>query len=82
MFIDGVGIASYRSFGDDVQFIGPCQKVNILIGQNNSGKSNILRFLTNHYRELMGLTRKNGRVKYGDLDRHLGASSGHIKFAV
>lgn len=82
MFIDGIGIASYRSFGDEVQFIGPCRKVNILIGQNNSGKSNILRFLTNHYRELMKLTRQNGTVKYNDLDRHMGTSSGRMKFAI
>lgn len=82
MFIDGIGIASYRSFGNEIQFIGPCQKVNILIGQNNSGKSNVLKFLTNHYRELMNLTRKNGRVKYGDLDRHLGASLGPDRFAI
>ncbi len=82
MFIDGIGIASYRSFGDDIQFIGPCRKVNILIGQNNSGKSNILRFLTNHYRELMRLTRQNGTIKYGDLDKHLGTSSGRMRFAI
>lgn len=82
MFIDGIGIASYRSFGDDIQFIGPCRKVNILIGQNNSGKSNILRYLRDQYREFMKLTHRNGAVKYGDLDRHLGTSTGRMKFAI
>ena len=45
MFIDGFGISSYRSFGEELQLIGPCNKINFIIGQNNSGKSNVLRFL-------------------------------------
>lgn len=48
----GFGLAGYRSFGPDLQSIGPCQKINLLIGQNNSGKSNILRFLHDHYPKL------------------------------
>lgn len=49
MFIDGFGIAEYRSFGPTVQRIGPLKKINLFIGQNNRGKSNILRFLKQHY---------------------------------
>jgi AAA15 family ATPase/GTPase len=45
MFIDGIGISGYRSFGQEVQRIGPFKKINLIIGQNNSGKSNVLRFL-------------------------------------
>jgi predicted ATPase len=41
----GVGIAGYRSFGSDVQLIGPLAKTNLIAGGNNSGKSNILRFV-------------------------------------
>ena len=51
IFIDGFGIAGYRSFGNDVQRIGPFKKINVLIGPNNSGKSNILRFLDERYRD-------------------------------
>ncbi len=47
--IDGFGLAGYRSFGSELQLIGPCKKINLIIGQNNSGKSNILRFLKEHY---------------------------------
>lgn len=44
IFIEGVGIAEYRSFGPDIQRIGPFRKISIFVGQNSSRKSNILRF--------------------------------------
>lgn len=44
MRIDGFGIAGYRSFGENMVFIRDLGKVNIFIGRNNCGKSNILRF--------------------------------------
>jgi AAA15 family ATPase/GTPase len=49
VFIDGIGLSGYRSFGSEHQLIGPFGKINLFIGQNNSGKSNILFFLKNHY---------------------------------
>ena len=48
MFIDGVGIAGFRSFGQ-MQNIGPFTKLNLFIGKNNSGKSNVLNFLLDKY---------------------------------
>lgn len=45
MFIDGFRISGYRSFGAYEQEIGELEKVNVFIGKNNSGKSNILRFV-------------------------------------
>ncbi|MCH8029122.1 MAG: AAA family ATPase [Candidatus Dadabacteria bacterium] len=44
MILDGFGIAGYRSFGEEIVFIPDLGKVNVFIGKNNSGKSNILRF--------------------------------------
>jgi len=68
MFIDGIGISGYRSFGQEVQRIGPFKKINLIIGQNNSGKSNFLRFLKDHYSNIA-----EGRSpKLDDLDKHLG----------
>jgi predicted ATPase len=58
-FILGFGLAGYRSFGPQLQRIGPCRKINLLIGQNNSGKSNILRFIHDHYRKIADLTQKS-----------------------
>jgi predicted ATPase len=41
----GFGLRWYRSFyGDSLQLIAPLRKVNLLAGQNNTGKSNILLF--------------------------------------
>lgn len=39
----GFGLSGYRSFGPAPQFIAPLSKVNIFVGQNNVGKSNVLR---------------------------------------
>jgi putative ATP-dependent endonuclease of OLD family len=41
----GLGISSYRSFDKSGVFIPNLKKVNVLIGRNNCGKSNVLRFL-------------------------------------
>jgi predicted ATPase len=41
----GIALSGYRSFAaGDVQFIAPLNKVNLLAGANNTGKSNVLRF--------------------------------------
>ncbi len=44
--IDGFAIAGYRSFGAKRAEIQDLGKVNVLIGPNNCGKSNILRFVS------------------------------------
>lgn len=46
IYIDGFGIGNYRSFGEEIQYVGPLSKVNIFVGRNNVGKSNILTFVT------------------------------------
>lgn len=46
--LDGIAIGGYRSFGEEVQRIGPLGKINLFIGKNNCGKSNILRVLSKH----------------------------------
>ncbi len=43
--IDGISITGYRSFGSAETRIHDLAKVNIFIGKNNCGKSNILRFV-------------------------------------
>lgn len=66
VFIDGIGLAGYRSFGKDIQRIGPFSKINLFVGQNNSGKSNILRFLWDKYRN------REIRITEADRDIHEG----------
>jgi hypothetical protein len=43
--LHGFYISQFRNFGDEPQAVGPLAKINIFIGGNNSGKSNILRFI-------------------------------------
>lgn len=43
--LHGFLIAGYRSFGPEPVRIPDLKKVNVFIGSNNSGKSNILRFV-------------------------------------
>lgn len=41
----GFGIKNFRSFDEEGVFLENIEKINIFIGKNNSGKSNVLRFL-------------------------------------
>ena len=79
MFVDGIGLSGYRSFGDSLQRIGPCAKVNLLIGQNNSGKSNVLLFLNHHLQPVWNSTRRAANLSnFNSIDRPLGVTSGRI----
>jgi hypothetical protein len=41
----GFAFAGYRSIGTAMAKIAPLRKINFIVGQNNSGKSNIIGFL-------------------------------------
>ena len=41
----GFGFSNCKSFGDRLCRVAPLRKVNLIIGQNNVGKSNIVNFL-------------------------------------
>lgn len=41
----GYGVGNYRSFrGKQLSYVGPFEKINIITGQNNSGKSALMNF--------------------------------------
>jgi putative ATP-dependent endonuclease of OLD family len=64
----GFGLANYKSFGEHGFFLDGLKRVNVLIGKNNTGKSNVLlaiRLLS----ELEGVRLKGGRTN-GLTDRH------------
>jgi len=44
--IEGLSIRNYRSFGKDREQLSAAGRLNLIIGKNNVGKSNILRALT------------------------------------
>ena len=49
IILPNLAIAGYRSFGKAPQYFERFSKINFLIGQNNAGKSNVLRFLHEIY---------------------------------
>lgn len=64
--IPNLAIGGYRSFGE-IQYFESFSKINLFIGRNNSGKSNVLRFL----KEIYSLEINTGELKNNPLVRHL-----------
>jgi len=46
--LNSLAISGYRSFGKNLQLFSKFEKITLLIGQNNCGKSNVLRFIHKH----------------------------------
>lgn len=67
IIIQNLAIGGYRSFGKDPQYFNSFKKVNLLIGQNNSGKSNVLRFI----QEVYGKTEPRKTLTLDPLTQHL-----------
>lgn len=67
ILIPNLAIAGYRSFGKNPQYFERFAKLNIFIGQNNAGKSNVLRFLHEVYSHA---SERNG-LKLDSLAGHL-----------
>lgn len=66
-------IGGYRSFGKTVQRFGYLAQINLFIGQNNCGKSNILRFIHDIYPKLSGNPQsiKPPNLGLSAIDRHM-----------
>ena len=73
MLLKGFGFSGYRSFGNELAKIAPLRKVNLIIGQNNVGKSNIINFLDTQYSffysKVKGQLQKDN--PFSDIDRHI-----------
>src|SRR5690242_6209912 len=66
IMIPSLLMGGYRSFGQRVQRFQRFAKVNLLIGPNNSGKSNVLRFIQAVFPHLS----ERPHFKLGALDTH------------
>jgi AAA domain, putative AbiEii toxin, Type IV TA system len=65
--VSGFGFTGYRSFwSPDPQRIGPLGSVHLIVGANNVGKSNILRFASQH---LPALRDGNPFADFSEVDR-------------
>ncbi|MGZ8218650.1 AAA family ATPase [Methylomagnum sp.] len=74
ILLDAFAVAGYRSFGETPQRFERLAKVNLLIGQNNSGKSNVLRLLQEHFARSSNKNRKvysDSDWRLSDLDMHM-----------
>ena len=70
MKVTGFGIANYRSFHSEGVWVRRLGNINVLIGRNNCGKSNVLRFL-----RLVAINQKQGRFSLeSESDRHKGGN--------
>jgi hypothetical protein len=74
IFLDGLGLAGYKSFGEEVQLMAPFKQLNLFIGKNNSGKSNILTFIYKHLQTIQAQGRTQG-WKPEATDRHIGSNN-------
>ncbi|MBC7950901.1 MAG: AAA family ATPase [Rhodospirillaceae bacterium] len=54
MFLKGISIANFRSFGPDICKLQGLSKINCIVGQNNSGKSNITLFILKALKSISG----------------------------
>ena len=82
IYIDGFGFSNYRSFGEELSLIGPLNKINIFIGKNNSGKSNILSFSKNCLPNTISYCRDLTRHTRNDIDTHLGLDPSELSFSL
>lgn len=72
--INSFSFSGYRSFGKQIQRFDNFSKINLFIGQNNSGKSNILRFIHEIYSSLA----KQTKIELSPLDKHMGSNTPFI----
>ena len=67
LLVESFSLAGYRSFGATIQRFEKLAKINLFIGQNNCGKSNVLRFIHDVY----PLLSKGKVLKLDPIDRHM-----------
>ncbi|WP_136810844.1 AAA family ATPase [Desulfosediminicola flagellatus] len=67
MLINGFGFSGYRNIGNDLVKIAPLKKINFIIGQNNSGKSNIINFLSEQFPTFTQNVQSNNQFQRGNI---------------
>lgn len=65
IILKNFSVSGYRSFGPDLQEFPNFSKMNIFIGQNNSGKSNIIKLISEIIPKI-----STDEIKTGEIDRN------------
>ena len=88
MHLNGFGFSGYRSFGEDLAKIAPLQKINLIIGKNNVGKSNIVNFLNEQYPYFLSrigsrsqFGRQEQSIPFKNIDQHISTKQIEYKIA-
>lgn len=78
--LHGFTINSFRNFGDEAQWVYPLRRVNIFVGTNNSGKSNVLRYIKRVISPAIDPSR-NSAIEQLQIDRPTGGGMvSQVKF--
>lgn len=72
------GFQNYRSFGSDAATFNPISKLNIIVGKNNSGKSNVLHFID----KFLPRFAQGETIKLEEFDAPVGKSLKDLKIKV
>ena len=65
----GIGVSGYRSFGPDMEFIGPLGKMSVVISPNNSGKSTLLSIFSLNLTKVWQLIQASSNTKLEGYER-------------
>jgi len=78
VLLKGFGFSGYRSVGEELVKIAPLKKVNLIIGKNNVGKSNIVNFLNEQYSYLVNRIKQKHNIgrnqqanPFTEIDQHI-----------
>ncbi|WP_293647661.1 ATP-dependent nuclease [Sphingopyxis sp. RIFCSPHIGHO2_12_FULL_65_19] len=71
--LTGFSISDFRNFGQDPEWLRPLSRVNIVIGSNNCGKSNVLRFIKRVL--IPSISPNPPRLKIASADRPISGSN-------
>lgn len=80
--LDGFTVSHFRNFAEEPQAVKPLARINIFIGSNNSGKSNVLRFVERVLSPLLTPGRSSAiKLTRADAPRQGGSATHHVVFA-
>lgn len=80
IFLHALSLKNYRGIGSNRQFIGPFKSCNFFVGTNNSGKSCILNFISEHLSQAQFKKNSPLSMPLSALEIHLGATINQVEF--
>lgn len=75
MHLYGYSFSGYRSIGNVPVRIAPLGKINLVIGQNNIGKSNIINYLSNILPSALNAYQEDINFKFDPIDKHISTNT-------